>query len=380
MKNFIVGKNIRQVGQSYSAFIPDDFPPKTKLEIPRKISEKHDKALHLLGELNGITRFLPDKDLFLAMFVRKDAASSSAIEGTNATFEDSIISGNQEQTSGLPKDVDDILHYIDALNYGLLRSKEIPFTLKFIRELHGQLMTGARSTQHAYPGEFRRTQNWIGGTKPDDARFVPPPAHELNRVLGDIEKFIHAKDDFPLLIKAALLHAQFETIHPFTDGNGRTGRMLITMFLIHKGLLDLPVFYLSAFFKKHQDVYYERMNGYHNGRVEEWVIFFLDGMIEILESSIETCEKIANLRFRDMEKIQTLGEKASKSTMRTLKELYKMPIVGISDVVNMSGLKKASAYKLIERLVDMDILSPLPNEANYGQKWHYANYLSLFDK
>lgn len=379
MKKFTIGKNVKQINKNYSAFIPDKFPSSSKIEVSQKIKDKHDRALFLLGQLNGVANFVPDRDLFLAMFVRKDAASSSAIEGTNATFEDSIIYQNQENNSNIPKDVDDIIHYIDALNYGIVRSNEMPLTLRFICELHENLMLGARSTQHAYPGEFRRTQNWIGGTTPENARFVPPPVNEMKRALGDLEKFIHVDDEFPPLIKAGLLHAQFETIHPFTDGNGRTGRMLITMFLIYKKMLDLPIFYLSAYFRKYQDVYYDKINGYHNGRVEEWVEFFLDGMIEVLESSINTCKKIVDLRFGDMKKVQQLGEKASKSTTKILDGLYKLPIVGISDVVEMSGLTRASAYSAIDRLVEMDILRPLPNENNYGKKWSYYKYLSMFE-
>lgn len=379
MKKFTVGKNVKQINQNYSAFIPDKFPPGNKIEISQKIKDKHDRALFLLGQLNGVANFVPDRDLFLAMFVRKDAASSSAIEGTNATFEDSIIYQNQENNSNIPKDVDDIIHYIDALNYGIVRSNEMPLTLRFIRELHENLMMGARATQHAYPGEFRRTQNWIGGTIPENARFVPPPVNEMKRALDDLEKFIHAEDGFPPLIKAGLLHAQFETIHPFTDGNGRTGRMLITMFLIYKKMLDLPIFYLSAYFRKYQDVYYDKINGYHNGRVEEWIEFFLDGMIEVLESSIDTCKKIVDLRFDDMKKVQQLGEKASKSTTKILDGLYKLPIVGISDIVKMSGLTRASAYSAIDRLVEMDILKPLPNDSNYGKKWSYYKYLNMFE-
>ena len=379
MKKFTVGKNVKQINQNYSAFIPDKFPPGNKIEISQKIKDKHDRALFLLGQLNGVANFVPDRDLFLAMFVRKDAASSSAIEGTNATFEDSIIYQNQENNSNIPKDVDDIIHYIDALNYGIVRSNEMPLTLRFIRELHENLMMGARATQHAYPGEFRRTQNWIGGTIPENARFVPPPVNEMKRALDDLEKFIHAEDGFPPLIKAGLLHAQFETIHPFTDGNGRTGRMLITMFLIYKKMLDLPIFYLSAYFRKYQDVYYDKINGYHNGRVEEWIEFFLDGMIEVLESSIDTCKKIVDLRFDDMKKVQQLGEKASKSTTKILDGLYKLPIVGISDIVKMSGLTRASAYSAIGRLVEMDILKPLPNDSNYGKKWSYYKYLNMFE-
>lgn len=366
--------------EGFKAFVLEPFPPKDTLVFSSAIQQKHAEAMRLLGKLDGITALLPDRDYFLEMFVRKDASSSSQIEGTQASISDAIEALNIERRNDLPQDVDDILHYIEALNYGLERAKDFPFSLRFIRELHEKLMTGARNTHNPFPGEFRRTQNWIGGTRPDNARFVPPPIREMNQALNDLEKFIHADDEYLPLIKAGLLHAQFETIHPFLDGNGRTGRMLVTMFLWHRRLLEMPVLYLSTYFQKHQETYYEKLNAYHseNGNVGEWVDFFLDGVIDIANSSIETCRKITELRERDMRKAQKLGKATAPKTLDMIRFLYKMPTVGIADVVNQTGYSRPSAYKLIDRLVDMNILYPADENDGYGKKYTYKDYVEVF--
>ena len=366
--------------EGFKAFVLESFPPKDTLVFSSAIQQKHAEAMRLLGKLDGITALLPDRDYFLEMFVRKDASSSSQIEGTQASISDAIEALNIERRNDLPQDVDDILHYIEALNYGLERAKDFPFSLRFIRELHEKLMTGARNTHNPFPGEFRRTQNWIGGTRPDNARFVPPPIREMNQALNDLEKFIHADDEYLPLIKAGLLHAQFETIHPFLDGNGRTGRMLVTMFLWHRRLLEMPVLYLSTYFQKHQETYYEKLNAYHseNGNVGEWVDFFLDGVIDIANSSIETCRKITELRERDMRKAQKLGKATAPKTLDMIRFLYKMPTVGIADVVNQTGYSRPSAYKLIDRLVDMNILYPADENDGYGKKYTYKDYVEVF--
>ena len=374
-----IGRLVQQP-EGFKAFIPYDFPPEQELELPLVIQRKHAEAMRLIGKLDGITALLPDINYFLEMFVRRDASSSSQIEGTRATLSDAIEAMNVEPGTNQPDDVDDILHYIDALNYGLKRAHEFPFTLRFIRELHEKLMTGARTTHNAFPGEFRRTQNWIGGTMPSNARFVPPPVKDMNRALDDFEKFIHTDDNYLPLVKAGMLHAQFETIHPFTDGNGRTGRMIVTMFLWHQKLLEAPVLYLSSYFKKHQDVYYERLNSYHseNGDIFEWLEFFLDGIIEIAQSSIDTCRKITELRERDMRKVQQLGKAAAPKTLDMLKLLYRTPVIGVADVVKETGYSRQGAYNMIERLMGMEILYARNDTTEYGQKYEYRDYLNLF--
>jgi Fic family protein len=242
-------------------------------------------------------------------------------------------------------------------------------------------MVGARSTQHAYPGEFRRTQNWINGTSPAKASFVPPAVPDMEKSLGDLEKFIHAKDDYPSLIKAGLLHAQFETIHPFADGNGRTGRMLVAMYIHHLGLLELPVLYLSSYFKKHQKVYYQKLHNYHEeeAEVDEWLEFFLGGIVEIAESAIETCAKVTALRDRDFTKMQQLGKGSAASTLEIVRKLFNQPIVGVAEIIKWTGFTQQGSYKVIDRLRKLNILEPMDN-ADYGQKYIYADYYAIFDE
>ncbi|HUY69806.1 MAG TPA: Fic/DOC family N-terminal domain-containing protein, partial [Candidatus Tyrphobacter sp.] len=220
MKTIEIGQ-LKEQKEGFKAFIPAPFPSGSGFGFDAKILKKNGEATRLLGKLDGMTKLLPDVDFFLSMYLRKDAASSSQIEGTMATMIDAI-EAEVQPSANIPEDVDDILHYIKALNYGMKRVKEdnFPMALRFIRELHKRLMDKARATHYSDPGEFRKSQNWIGGTRPDNAYFVPPPVDEMHVALGDLEKFMHTKDDILTPIKAALIHAQFEIIHPFLDGNG----------------------------------------------------------------------------------------------------------------------------------------------------------------
>ncbi len=368
---------LRKQPEGYTAFIPDTFPPSGGFELSQEVLQKNDKAVRLLGKLDGITQLLPDVDFFLFMYIRKDAASSSQIEGTNATMIDAIEAEAKIETD-MPSDVDDILHYIKALNYGMKRMQEFPFVLRFVRELHKELMQGARTTHHAYPGEFRRSQNWIGGTKPENASFVPPPVDDMNRALGDLEKFVHTKDNVLPLIKAGLLHAQFETIHPFTDGNGRTGRMLITFFLWKAELLERPVLFLSSYFKRHQKIYYERLNGYHKGEVDRWMDFFLDGVIDIAQEAIDIVAKITAIRDRDVMKIQKLSTRASESAAIVLPKLFELPIVTTRNIQEWTGFTYPGAQNIIDRFVDMKILVPRKQATKYAQSYIYKDYVDIF--
>lgn len=314
------------------------------------------------------------------MFKKKDATYSSQIEGTKATLQDAVEASIVEEKSYIRPDVDDIIHYVNAVNYGIERIKTLPISLRLVQEIHSRLMTGARSTQHAYPGEFRTSQNWIGGKTPIDASFVPPTPHELLRSLGDLETFIHTNDEYPSLIKAGLIHAQFETIHPFTDGNGRTGRMLIALYIHHAGLLELPVLYLSHYFKKYQKVYYQKLAQYHDEKsdIEGWLEFFLEGVAEIAESSIDTCTKITSLRDRDYTKMQKLGKKSATSTLDVVQKLFSQPIVGVAEIIKWTGFSPEGAYKMIDRLIELHILKPL-GKTQYDQKYIYTDYYGLFD-
>lgn len=376
-----IGRYIQQK-EGFKSFTPFDFPPNNGFVITPTIYKKHEKAVHLVGKLDGIVRLLPDKDFFLLMFVQKDAAYSSQIEGTKATLQDAVTARAIEGKSLRPPDVDDIVHYVDAINYGMERIKTLPLSLRLLCEIHARLMTGARSTQHAYPGEFRHSQNWIGGKTPEDASFVPPAPHDMLKSLDDLEKFIHAEDTCLYLIKAGLLHAQFETIHPFTDGNGRTGRMLIAMYIHHTGLLESPVLYLSSYFKKYQKLYYQKLQGYHdeNPDIDSWLEFFLEGVAEVANASIDVCTKITALRDRDLSKMQKLGKKSAESTLNVVRRLFSQPVVGVREIMQWTGFTAPGAYKFIERLKSLNILEPLHSDTAYGQKYIYADYYEIFDE
>ena len=373
------GKLKPQAG-GFKAFIPNPFPPKN-LDFSSQIYKKSNEATRLLGKLDGITKLLPDADFFLLMYLRKDAASSSQIEGTMATMVDAI-EAIVKTSSRIPADVDDILHYIKALNYGMKRVMEdnFPMSLRFIRELHKELMDNARGNQFPYPGEFRTSQNWIGGTRPDNASFVPPPVDEMQKALGELELFMHTDDSTPTVIKAGLIHSHFETIHPFVDGNGRTGRMIITFYLWKEGFLERPVLFLSSYFKKHQELYYEKLSKYHSGKVEDWIDFFLDGVIEIANEAIDIVDKITKLREKDMEKLRSLGKRASESAVMVLPKLYGQPIVNTSLIKLWTGFTRPGAQKVIDRFIELGILEPKDKNKGYDQSYVYRKYVDIFSK
>jgi cell filamentation protein, protein adenylyltransferase len=375
-----LGHLVQQSG-GFKAFMPLPFPIKEPFTLSSHQQMLNGEAMRLIGKLDGISTLLPDHNFFLLMFVRKEAASSSQIEGTQATMIDAIAA--QVLPSSAPQDVEDIIRCIEAFEYGKARLKTIPICIRFIKELHEKLMRGARATQHSYPGEFRSSQNWIGGTSPLNATYVPPPAHEVTRAMSDVEKFFHTKEnDFPPLIKAALLHAHFETIHPFTDGNGRTGRLLITFFLWQEKILELPLLYLSTFFKKHKDLYYSCLQGYHSSpaNIGPWLEFFLEGVIQTSNSAVHIIEKINVLREKDMEKVHALGKVAAKSSVEVLKKLYQQPIVDVATVQKWTHTTRAGAQKIIDRLIELKILKQRRPEKSYGRTYDYRTYIELFQQ
>jgi Fic family protein len=381
MKLTEIGKIIKQP-QGFKAFIPNPFPPKEEFDFDPKLIKLNEKASMAIARLDGVTKRLPDSNFFLLMYLRKDATASSQIEGTQATMIDAIEAEIQVNTN-TPQDVDDIIHYIKALNYGMKRvtQDKFPISLRFIKELHNILMANARTTHFADPGEFRKTQNWIGGTRPDNAKFVPPPVEDMKKSLDELEKFIH-EEEFPYtIIKAALIHAQFETIHPFLDGNGRTGRMLITFYLWQMKILETPVLFLSHYFKKHQKLYYEKLACYHQGKVREWLEFFLDGVIEIAEEAIEIVDKVSALRDRDMLKIQQFSKKASESALVVFSKLFEQPIVNVATVREWTGFSsRSAATTVVMRFVDIGILVPKYADKKYGQSYIYKEYTDIFSE
>ncbi len=370
-----IGKNIKQI-EGYSAFIPVKFPPKNIFNLSKDILQKSAKAERLIGKLDGITHSLPDVDFFLSMFVTKDAASSSQIEGTKATMIDAIEM--KEKIAIKDTDADDILHYIKALHYGIKRLEEFPLSLRFIKEIHKQLMTNARASQFSDPGQFRKSQNWIGGTTPVNALFVPPPVDSMNKSLDDFERFLREEKSTAPLIHAALMHAQFETIHPFLDGNGRTGRLLITMILCYRKILERPVLFLSSYFKKNQKAYYQRLREYTEGKIEQWVDFFLDGVIEIVDESIDISQRINKIREEDMRKIEELGKRESESGELVLQKLYSQPIVSVKTITQWTKFSRNGAQKLIDRFIELGILSIKDKKEKYGRTYEYKKYLDVF--
>jgi Fic family protein len=372
-----------QQPEGFKSFIPLHFPPQEFIILSPHQQGLYGEAMRLIGKLDGICQLLPDHAFFLYMFVCKESACSAQIEGTQATMIDAIEAKILPSYAKAP-DVEDIVHYTNAFDYALARLKEIPISIRFILELHEQLTRGARSTHYPFPGEFRKTQNWIGGTSPSNAMFVPPPSCEIPSAMGDLENFIHAKDEnIPPLIKAALLHAQFETIHPFIDGNGRTGRLLISIFLWDQRLLSFPLLYLSSFFKKNKDVYWERLHGYHANpsRMEQWIEFFLEGVVFTATSSIAAASKIIQLHEQDMTKLHGLGKTAASSAVRVLRELYKQPIVDVAKIQEWVKAKsRGGAQNIIDRLIELDILKNRYPKKAYGRTYEYYHYLKIFQE
>ena len=369
-----------QQTQWYKAFIPNIFPPKRGYNFSPEIIEKANKATLLLWKLDGITQILPDVDFFILMYIRKDATSSSQIEGTKATMAD-VIEAEAKTSQNFPDDVDDIFHYIEALDYGTKRLADFPMSMRVIKEIHKVLMDNARSSHFSNPWHFRESQNWIGGTKPSDASFVPPPVLEMNKALDDLEKFLHSKTSILPILRAGLIHSQFETIHPFLDGNGRTWRILITLYLWLEEILERPVLFLSSFFHKHKKVYYDKLDSYHNNDIESWLDFFLEWVIITAKEAIETVKEINKVRDEDMQKISYLSKASSKASMDILQELFKVPIVNVANIQKWWWYSTRQwAQKAIDRFVELWILQVREKETNYGRTYIYKRYYNIFSK
>lgn len=337
------------------------------------------EAQGALGRLDGSTETLPDPDFFVAMFSRQEAVLSSRIEGTQASLIDvlELESAAKTPPSG---DVHEVVNYIDAMKFGLERLRSLPVSLRLIREIHKRLMHDVRGAEHD-PGEFRRTQNWIGaaGTSLDSAQFVPPPPHEMMQALGELELFIHGRVPMPSLVKVGLVHSQFETIHPFLDGNGRVGRLLITFLLCEVGLLKRPVLYLSRFFEQNRREYYERLQSVRDsGDWVGWVEFFLRGVLAVSKQATTTARKIVKLRETHRTLVgQHLGRGAHRA-LSVLEYLYLRPVLSVHDVVNVTGLTFSSANSLVKKLGALDILQEYTGRSR-DRRFAYLPYIELFD-
>jgi Fic family protein len=363
----------------YQAFIPAPLPPNPPVEMDLELTKLLSEADRILGRLDGIGSVLPNPDLFVAMYVRQEAVLSSQIEGTQSTLEDILQFEVDEKSNDLPRDVEEVVNYVGALNYGIKRLNELPLSLRLIREIHARLMEGVRG-QNRTPGEFRKTQNWIGPTGADlnSATFVPPPVPEMKEALDKFEKFLH-DESLPVLIHTGLAHAQFETIHPFLDGNGRVGRLLITFLLCHRQVLHRPLLYLSHYLKTHRAEYYDRLMAIRNdGNWEGWMKFFLKGVAEVSEEAINTSRQIFALREQHTEIVnKSLGSSAA-SGLRLLDYLYQQPIINVRLVEKRLQSSFVTANRLVEQFVKLDILK----ETTGGQRnrrYSYLPYLALFE-
>ncbi|MEA3369548.1 MAG: Fic family protein [Candidatus Ratteibacteria bacterium] len=371
-----IGKYIQQKS-GYKAFILEKFPPAEFSFNDPKIIKLLANANLQLGKLDGLTKLLPDIDFFIFMYINKEAAYSSQVEGTRAKLTDAL-QAEVERTPDLPKDVDDILHYIKAMNEGLRRLDKLPLSLRLIKKVHATLLTKARSSTYSYPGEFRKSQNWVMGTNPADAHFVPPPPEYVSEAMSDLEKFFYSHEDIPILIKVGLIHSQFETIHPFLDGNGRTGRLLITFYLCQQKILERPVLYLSEHFRNHRELYFSMLDEYRKGNISAWLEFFLKGVVRVAGETIETSNEVIDLREKDLHKVSELG-RASKNAVLLLKNLYRMPIINVRKIEEVTELSREAANRLVKRFVNLGILFPKDRQVKYGRLFVYKNYLNLFE-
>ncbi len=372
------GRYIKQPNH-YSAFMPEPLPPGPPLVIDAAMQTMLSKADRALGRLDGSIQTLPDPDMFVYMYVRKEAVLSSQIEGTHSSLNDLLEAEAAIHDAGRPSDVSEVINYVSAMNHGLERLDEIPISVRLIREIHEKLMHGVRGN-HANPGELRRSQNWIGpgGSTLRDAVFVPPPPHEVEGLLSDLEKFIHAENDIPALIKIGLIHAQFETIHPFLDGNGRIGRLLIAFYLCHNEILLKPVLYLSYWFKLHRARYYELLQNIRDhGEWEEWTLFFLEGVATVSLEATQIARSIVALREAHRRLVTDRFGRAAGNGLRILEGLYTHPFIDNRTVMKKLGISFPSAAELIERFVEADLLAEITGRERY-RVYHYFPYVRLF--
>lgn len=371
------GKYITQLkgDAQYKAFVPNYLP--FDIKIDSELQGLLSKADLNLGRLDGIAETLPDVDFFILMYVRKEATLSSQVEGTQATFADVLKAEAKMQDLEIRNDVDEILNYIKAMNYGLERLKTLSLSLRLIKEIHKILLTGVRG-EGREPGEFRKSQNWVGGTTIQRASFVPAPPQEIMPLLDNLEKFLYNKSPMPIMLKTGLIHAQFENIHPFLDGNGRIGRLIITFYLCQKKVLDKPLLYLSDFFRKYRQEYYDRLNAFHEkDDIEGWLKFFLEGVAMTAEQAIETSKKIIKLRKEDFEKIVTLGRSTQKATA-VFNSLFHTPLATLKDIERITGLKAPNALALINKLVKLNILKEITGKKR-NRVFAYQRYINLFE-
>lgn len=372
------GRYVRQV-TGYRAFIPAPLLPRPDLRLEGTLQSSLSDASLALGRLDGSVLTLPNPELFVFMYVRKEAVLSSQIEGTQSSLQDVLAAEARILSPERPSDVREVINYVNAMNHGLERLAELPVSVRLIREIHARLLEGVRGSRLT-PGELRRSQNWIGpgGCTLNEATFVPPPPDVVPEALSDLERFLHQQDDLPLLVKVALAHAQFETIHPFLDGNGRIGRLLITFLLCERGALHKPVLYLSHHFKRHRQTYYDRLQGVRDaGDWEGWLEFFLRGVIEVSAQAAETAHRILSLRETLRDRIVQHLSGAAGNGLKVLEHLFQRPIISVNEVKSLTGTSYPAANQLVQRLVEQGVVRELTGHAR-NRRFRFDEYVALF--
>lgn len=368
---------ITSSGEQARAFVPAPLPPEPPLDVAGALGELLDAASVALGRLDGLSLLLPEPRLFLYTYVRKEAVLSSQIEGTQSSLSDLLQHELDNTPAALEADVTEVSRYVAAMELGLARLKEgTPLSLRLLREIHSCLLSHGRGSSKE-PGEFRRTQNWIGGARPGNATFVPPPPDALWETMGALEKFLH---DEPVktrpLVKAALAHVQFETIHPFLDGNGRLGRLLITLLLCAEGILSQPLLYLSLHFKEHRSEYYRHLQEVREtGDWESWLEFFLQGVIRTAESATNTARRLLTLFQSDRTRLQ--GESATVLRLHTL--LQQKPVLSASVAARELGVTSPTATKALRTLEQQGIVSEITGKG-YRRLYAYSRYLETLNE
>lgn len=382
MKRELQGRymTLSTVGEKVQAFVPAPLPPHPPIDWTPELRSKFDQALLALGRLDSVSTLLPDTSLFLYMYVRKEAVLSSMIEGTQSSLSDLLLF-ELDQGPGVPlDDVREVSRYVAALDHGLRLLREgLPLSLRLFREIHGVLLTKGRGSNQT-PGEFRRSQNWIGGTRPGNAAFVPPPAEEVLECMSKLELFLHDQPEpTPVLLKAALAHVQFETIHPFLDGNGRLGRLLITLLLCEQKVLREPMLYLSLYFKTHRQYYYELLNNVRlTGDWEAWLDFFGEAVIVTATQAVETAQQILDLSNQDRDKISRLG-RAAASTRQVHRALMEHPIATSGGLVEKTGITPATVNKALGHLEQLGIVKELTAQKR-NRLFSYAGYIEIMSR
>jgi Fic family protein len=366
-------------GENARAFIPKSLPPEPALKLDFEIQHLVEKAMLALGRLDGLATVLPEPAIFIYSYVRKEAVLSSQIEGTQSSLSDLLLF-EEEGLAGVPlDDVQEVSNYVAAMNYGLKRLKDLPLSFRLLKEIHKILLAKGRGNEKE-PGEFRRSQNWVGGSRPGNAIFVPPPPDQLGECLGALEKFLHNDPiKTPLLIKAALAHVQFETIHPFLDGNGRLGRLLITFLFCAEGALREPLLYLSLYFKQHRQQYYDLLQAVRlNGDWEAWLRFFLTGVEETANQAAKTARSLMQLAAADEKRIQAIG-KAAGSALRVHRLLQTQPITSVATASKGLNLSPPTITAALGHLQKLGIVTETTGR-NYGRLYAYTEYLKILNE